>query len=122
MPVHMSRAQFEQAVDDALGRIPQKLLDRLDNVAIMVEDEPDTQHLPDGQTLLGLYVGTPLPDRLDAWGYGSLPDRILIFKGPLTRMARNREDLLHQIEVTVRHEIGHHFGISDDRLHELGWG
>ncbi len=122
MPVHMSRAQFEQAVDDALGRIPQKLLDRMDNVAIMVEEEPDTRDLPDGQTLLGLYVGTPLPDRLDAWGYGSLPDRILIFKGPLTRMARDREDLLHQIEVTVRHEIGHHFGISDDRLHELGWG
>ncbi|TWP36996.1 metallopeptidase family protein [Leekyejoonella antrihumi] len=122
MVVHMSDAQFEQAVDDALARIPDDLLNRMENVAILVEDEPDTSNLPDGQTLLGLYVGTPLPERLDAWGYGSLPDRIFIFKGPLTRLARSREQLLREIEVTVRHEIGHHFGISDDRLHELGWG
>jgi len=118
----MSDEQFEQAVDDALARIPDELLNRMENVAILVEDEPDPTHLVDGQTLLGLYVGTPLPERLDAWGFGSLPDRIYIYKGPLTRMARDREHLLHEIEVTVRHEIGHHFGISDDRLHELGWG
>lgn len=94
----------------------------MENVAILIEDEPDTSDLPDGQTLFGLYVGTPLPERLDGWGYGALPDRILIFKGPLMRHTRDREHLLHEIHVTVLHEIGHHFGISDARLHELGWG
>lgn len=122
MVITLSDDEFDRAVDDAMDRIPQQLLDRMENVAIFIEDEPDTSDLPDGQTLLGLYVGTPLPQRLDGWGYGALPDRILLFKGPLTRLATSRADLLHQIEVTVLHEIGHHFGISDERLHELGWG
>lgn len=122
MSVRMTQEAFEEAIGDAMDTIPQELLDRLDNVVILVEDEPAPDQLPeDGGTLLGLYVGTPLPDRMAGYGYGSLPDRIYIFRGPLSRMARDRSDLVHQIRVTVLHEIGHFFGISDARLHELGW-
>lgn len=122
MTVRMPDEAFEQAVDDAIDTIPQGLLDRLDNVAILVEDEPPADLLPlDGGTLLGLYVGTPLPARMDGYHYGALPDRIYVFRGPLKRMARDRDELVAQIRITVLHEIGHYFGIDDDRLHELGW-
>ncbi|MBB2892319.1 metallopeptidase family protein [Flexivirga oryzae] len=119
MPIAMSREEFEDAVGDALDTIPQELLDRLDNVAITVEDEPAPGSAPG---LLGLYVGVPLTARDSGYGLGNLPDHIYIFRGPLTRYCRSREELLQQIRVTVLHEIGHHFGISDERLHELGWG
>ncbi|GAB3488912.1 metallopeptidase family protein [Flexivirga sp.] len=119
MPIQLSTEQFEDAVADALDTIPQDLLDRLDNVAISVEDEPEPGSVPG---LLGLYVGVPLTQRDSSYGLGQLPDRIYIFRGPLTRYCHTREQLLHQIRVTVLHEIGHHFGISDARLHELGWG
>ena len=119
MSVSMSRAQFEDVVAEAFDSIPQELLDRLDNVAITVEDEP----APDGpQNLLGLYVGVPLTQRGEGYGLGNLPDHIYIYRGPLTRYCANRADLLAQIRVTVLHEIGHYFGIDDERLHELGWG
>ncbi|WP_246241803.1 metallopeptidase family protein [Flexivirga aerilata] len=119
MPIAMSRAEFEEAVGDAFDSIPQELLDRLDNVAITVEDEPPA----DGpQGLLGLYVGVPLTQRGEGYGLGNLPDHIYIFRGPLTRYSDSRVHLLEQIRVTVLHEIGHYFGIDDDRLHELGWG
>jgi predicted Zn-dependent protease with MMP-like domain len=104
-------------VDEALDAIPSRLLDLLDNVAIMVEDEPP----PDEPDLLGLYDGTPLTERDSWWGAGSLPDRILIFQGPLERMCSDLEELRDEIAVTVVHEIAHYFGIDDDRLHELGW-
>lgn len=121
MVIRMSDEDFEHAVDAALERIPHDLLSRLENVAILVEDEPPQDQLPPGGTLLGLYIGTPLPQRSSGWGYGALPDRIMLFKGPLTRHARSMPELLVQIEITVRHEIGHYFGLSDDELHELGW-
>lgn len=117
-PVGMSDAEFEDAVGDALDLIPDELARLMSNVAVLVEDEP-----PQGQgRLLGLYEGTPLTDRDGWWDAGSLPDRITIFKGPLTRLCEDREDLLDEIAVTVVHEVAHHFGIDDARLHELGWG
>lgn len=119
MPVVMSREEFEDAAADAMDLIPQELLDRLENVAITVEDEPEPGSTPG---LLGLYVGVPLPARDSSYGLGNLPDRIYIFRGPLTRYCATRDQLLQQIRITVLHEIGHHFGISDARLHELGWG
>lgn len=119
MPVAMSREEFEDAAADAMDLIPQELLDRLDNVAITVEDEPPAGSAPG---LLGLYVGIPLTARGSGYGLGNLPDHIYIFRGPLTRHCATRDELLHQIRVTVLHEIGHHFGISDERLHQLGWG
>ena len=126
-PVHLSDEEFEAAVGDALDTIPGELADQMDNVVILVRDEPEPELLTaddyneDGlPTLLGLYDGIPLTERDDAWSV-VLPDRILIFKGPLERWCANREELTAEIGVTVIHEIAHHFGIDDDRLHELGW-
>ena len=83
----------------------------------LVEDEPP-QDDPD---LLGVYEGTPLTERGDGWA-GALPDRIILFRGPLGRMCADREELLDEIAVTVVHEVAHHFGIDDVTLHRLGWG
>ncbi len=113
----MGAAEFERAVGDALDAVPVELMALLDNVAFFVEDEPPE----DDPDLLGVYDGTPLTERGDAWA-GALPDRIVIFRGPLSRMCEDREDLLEEIAVTVVHEIAHHFGIDDHRLHALGWG
>ncbi|HEV7172204.1 metallopeptidase family protein [Pedococcus sp.] len=112
----MDARDFEDAVADALDAVPSELMGLLDNVVFLIEDEP-TAGEPD---LLGLYEGTPLTARGDGWA-GSLPDRITVFRGPLTRMCRDRAELRAEIAVTVVHEIAHHFGIDEARLHELGW-
>ena len=116
-PAAMSEAEFDEAVGDALDLIPEELARLMSNVAVLVEEEPPPQE-PD---LLGLYEGVPLTERDGWWDAGSLPDRITIFRGPLTRACVDREELLDEIAVTVVHEVAHHFGISDERLHELGW-
>jgi len=113
----MGTQEFEEAVGDALDEVPPELMALLDNVVFLVEDEPPAED-PD---LLGIYDGTPLTERGDGWA-GALPDRITIFRGPLTRMCEDRDELLDEIAVTVVHEIAHHFGIDDARLHALGWG
>jgi predicted Zn-dependent protease with MMP-like domain len=115
--VLMTQAEFEEAVGDALDAVPADLLDLMDNVVFLCEDEPPAED-PD---LLGVYDGVPLTERDSFWAAGSLPDRITIFRGPTLRMCATREDVLHEVAVTVVHEIAHHFGIDDDRLHELGW-
>ena len=117
-PRRMSELEFERAVEDALALIPAPLLAQLRNVAIFVEPEPPADEDP---SLLGLYEGVPLTDGDEPW-FGVLPDRILIFQGPLERLCETREELLDEIAVTVVHEVAHHFGIDDERLHELGWG
>ena len=126
-PVHLSPEDFEAAVDDALDVIPEDLASRMDNVVVLVEEEPDAELLTEEDydedglpTLLGLYDGVPLTERDEGWTL-VLPDRILIFKGPLERWCRTHEELVDEITVTVLHEVGHHFGIPDERLHELGW-
>ena len=113
----MDAAEFEDAGGDALDEVPSELMALLDNVVFLVEDEPPVED-PD---LLGIYDGTPLTERGDGWA-GALPDRITIFRGPLSRLCEDREELLDEIAITVVHEIAHHFGIDDARLHELGWG
>jgi predicted Zn-dependent protease with MMP-like domain len=115
--VEMEAAEFDEAVGDALDAVPAELMALLDNVVFFVEAEPP----PDEPDLLGVYDGTPITERGDGWA-GALPDRITIYRGPLTRMCEDREDLLEEIAVTVVHEIAHHFGIDDSRLHDLGWG
>lgn len=110
--------EFEAAVGDALDLIPDELAKLMSNVAVLVEPEPS----PDEPELLGLYEGTPLTERDGFWDAGSLPDRITIYQGPLQRFCRDREELLDEIAVTVVHEVAHHFGVDDSRLHELGWG
>ncbi len=113
----MTDEDFEAAVGEALDLIPDELARLMSNVAVLVDDEP-----PGGEPdLLGLYEGVPLTERDGWWDAGSLPDRITIFKGPLTRLCDNRSNLRDEIAVTVVHEVAHHFGIGDERLHELGW-
>lgn len=106
--------QFEAAIDEALDSLPAELRSAISNVEIVVEDEP-----PDGQRLLGLYRGVPLPRRTSTYS-GMLPDKISIFAGPLVRLAAGDEQRLRrEIVHVVLHEIAHHFGISDERLIEI---
>ncbi len=116
--------QFDAIVQEALDEVPDELMALLDNVVFLVEAEPPPgdSGRPGEQGLLGIYEGTPLTERGEWWAQGSLPDRITLFRGPLTRMCEDDEELREEIAVTVVHEIAHHFGIEEDRLHELGWG
>jgi len=116
--VEMSREDFEAAVSDALDGIPEDLARLIDNVVVLVEDDPP----PDQPNLLGLYEGTPLTERDSWWAAGSLPDRITIFRNPTLSACRSSAEVVEEVRVTVVHELAHHFGIDDDRLHELGWG
>ncbi|MGB3827551.1 MAG: metallopeptidase family protein [Ornithinimicrobium sp.] len=113
----LTEGEFADAVADALDSIPTSLMQMLSNVVFLIEHEPPADE-PD---LLGVYDGVPLTDRHDGWDSG-LPDRITIFRGPLSRECADRTELIDEIAVTVVHEIAHHFGITDERLHELGWG
>ena len=109
--------EFDDVVGEALDGVPQELTRLMDNVAVFVEDEPPA----DDPDLLGWYHGTPLTER--GWSYaGVLPDRIVVFRRPLLRMCRSRDELVDEVRITVVHEIAHHFGIDDKRLHELGYG
>ena len=122
MPVDVTPEEFERLVADALDSIPAPLASQLDNVAVVVEDWPRPDQLPArGGTLLGLYEGVPLTRRGPMSYAGAVPDRITIFRGPLCARASDRSALAHDVRVTVLHEVGHYFGISDERLHELGW-
>ncbi|WP_432543449.1 metallopeptidase family protein [Kineococcus sp. SYSU DK002] len=116
--VDLSREEFEEAVADALDEIPEELARAMDNVVVLVEDDPPAGFGPD---LLGLYEGTPLTERGSWWAAGALPDRITIFRRPTLAIARDRDEVVAEVRVTVVHEIAHHFGIDDARLHELGW-
>ncbi len=112
----LTAQQFDAAVEQALALIPAEFREQLRHVAIFVELE-----CPPGEPeLLGLYEGTPLTERGD-WFAGALPDQITLYQGPLERMCATHEELLDEIAVTVVHEVAHHFGIDDERLHELGW-
>ncbi len=114
--IEMSRGEFEDLVGEALDTIPPRLTQLMKNVVIIVEDDSP----PQADTLLGLYEGVPLTERGDTYA-GMLPDRITIFRRPLLAICDTRDDLVREVRVTVVHEIAHHFGIDDERLHELGW-
>ena len=108
-------AVFEALVADALDAVPQDLMALLDNVVVLVEDRN-----PEEPDLLGLYEGFALTER--GWEYGgALPDRIMIYREAICDVCETEEDVVDEVTVTVVHEIAHHFGIDDDRLHELGW-
>jgi len=113
----MTREDFEDAVRDALDEIPEELAEQMDNVVVLVEDDPPA----DDPELLGLYEGIPLTERGDAWAAGALPDRITIYRRPTLALCESRDEVVDEVAVTVVHEIAHHFGIDDERLHELGW-
>lgn len=116
--VEMTREAFEEAVSDALDLVPPELARQMRNVVVLVEDDAPEDE-PD---LLGLYEGTPLTERDGWWDAGSLPDRILVFRNPTLRVCDTVEDVVEEVAITVVHEIAHHFGIDDEKLHELGWG
>jgi predicted Zn-dependent protease with MMP-like domain len=117
------RAAFERLVADALTSIPRRFRDAMENLAIVVEDEPARELLEEMEieppdTLLGLYQGVPLTER--AWDYGNaLPDRILLFQGPLERDSDDEDDLIVAIGETLIHEIGHYFGLSEEEIEHI---
>jgi len=116
--VELSRERFEELVADALDEIPPELTALMRNVVVLVEDRPPAGEPED---LLGLYEGIALTER--GWDYGGvLPDRITIFREPTLACCDTEDDVVEEVAVTVVHEIAHHFGIPEGRLHELGWG
>ena len=116
MPVEMGPVEFDALVDRALDGIPDEIAALVRNVAVLVEDDPPA----DDPDLLGLYDGIALTER---WGdpMMELPDRIFVFRGPLLDMCDTEEQLVEEVRITVVHEIAHHFGIDDHRLHKLGY-
>jgi predicted Zn-dependent protease with MMP-like domain len=115
--VEVGEERFEQLVEAAIGVIPESLARHIENVAIVIEDEPP----PEDPHLLGLYEGVPLTQR-DSWYIAALPDRIRIFRLPILRMCTTQAEVVREVYITVVHEIAHHFGIDDDTLHDLGVG
>lgn len=115
--IDMTRDAFEELVRDALDQVPADLAAQMENVVVLVEDDSPV----DSPTLLGLYTGIPLTERDPMWG-GMLPDRIMIYRNPILAICETEQDVVDEVLITVVHEIAHHFGIDDDRLHELGWG
>ncbi|MGH9106244.1 MAG: metallopeptidase family protein [Acidimicrobiales bacterium] len=114
--------EFKRLVAEALDAIPERLGNLMDNVAVFVEDWPTPAQLAGKRgTLLGLYQGVDLTRRSPLAYTGAMPDRIVIFRGPISRLAGSKEELVHIVSTTVVHEVAHHFGISDERLAELGW-
>ena len=128
----ISEEEFEQAIENAIEAIPDEFIDALENVCIVAEDEPtpadfaavrDPKH-PTGTErhgeLLGLYHGISMTRRTEYYEMVE-PDMITIFKGPHERVSYTYEQIITQIAKTVIHEIGHYFGLDDDRLHEIGY-
>ncbi len=112
----MTRQRFEELVGDALDLIPPEFAAAMDNVVILVEDR-DIEN----PTLLGLYHGVALTERTSQYG-GVLPDRITIYREAILDICHDEQDVVEEVAITVVHEIAHHFGVDDARLHELGWG
>ena len=119
----MTRERFTRLVEEALTEIPRRFRAAMRNVAVVVEDEPPPHVLEEmeveaGDTLLGLYQGTPLPDR--GWGYGNtLPDRISIYQRPIEDACEDDEEIRDCIAETVIHEFGHYFGMSEEEIEEI---
>jgi predicted Zn-dependent protease with MMP-like domain len=113
----LTAEEFEQLVIDELDLLPDDMVDGLDNVIFVTEDRPEDGSLD----LLGLYDGVALTER-GQYGFGELPDRIVLYREPLLAMCESIDELKDQIHVTLVHEIAHFYGIDDRQLHELGWG
>ncbi|GBC79309.1 hypothetical protein HRbin09_00525 [bacterium HR09] len=116
----LSPGEFDALVEEALAALPRRFLELVDNVAIVVEEEPSPEDLAslnhqEGEELLGLYQGLSLPER-GAFYSNVLPDRIVLYRGPLLRRCRNRRALKAEIQATVIHELGHYFGLDEDAM------
>ncbi len=114
--IEMDAAEFELLVTAELDRLPDDMVDGLDNVIFVVEDRPEDGSLD----LLGLYDGFALTER-DRYGSGELPDRIIVYREPHLHTSADLDALRDEVHTTLVHEIAHFYGIDDERLHELGW-
>jgi len=112
----LNHDDFERLVIDELDLLPDDMVDGLDNLIFVVEDRPEDGSLD----TLGLYDGVALTER-GQYGFGEMPDRIIIFREPLLAIVADLDELRDEVHVTLVHEIAHFYGIDDDRLHELGW-
>ncbi len=122
----MSKSEFAAIVEQAIGQLPAKFGDAIDEVPIEVKDRPtrkqlESVSLDDDHLLLGLYIGVPLTQR-SVQDSGRLPDVIYLFQEDIEQSADNREGLVQQIRITLLHEIGHYYGLDEDQLDELGYG
>lgn len=115
--MEMDAETFERLVVDELDLLPDEMVDGLENLVFAVEDRPDDGSLD----LLGVYEGVDLVERGN-YGFGELPDRIVLFREPLLAVCDDEAQLRDEVHITLVHEIAHYYGIDDDRLHELGWG
>jgi predicted Zn-dependent protease with MMP-like domain len=119
----MTREKFLTLVDEALASIPRNFGDAITNVAIVVEDEPTDEQLAEvdvdpGDTLLGLYQGTPLTER--QWAHGNaLPDKVTLFQGPIEDASDDEDDVVVAIGETLIHELGHYFGLSEEEIEAI---
>ena len=116
MTLDLTEEEFEKIVVDELDELPDEMVEGLENLVFVTEDRPEDGSLD----LLGLYEGTALTDR-DQYGFGELPDRIILYREPLLAIAETLDELRDEIHITLVHEIAHYYGIDDDQLHELGW-
>lgn len=124
--MRLSRSAFEEAVREAVAAVPAELQPCLEGVVVEVESRPSAEvvadlELDDPTELLGLYMGTPLTER-HVESPPMMPDRIVIYQQNLEQLCESRTELVEEIRLTVLHEIGHHFGLDEDRLDELGYG
>lgn len=116
MPIELTPEQFEEIVGHAIDDVPDELIALIDNCVILIEDDSP----PGEEVMLGLYDGVPLTERGNDYG-GVGPDRIFIFRRPTLSICSTIEEVMEEVQITVVHEIAHHFGIDDHRLHELGY-
>lgn len=119
----MTRERFTVLVEEALREIPRRFRDAMKNVAVVVEDEPtqdvlDDLYMEPGDTLFGLYHGTPLTERDASYG-NTLPDRISIYQLPIEEACEDEEDMRQCVAETVIHEFGHYFGLSEEEIQEI---
>jgi len=114
--IQVSEDRFAELVETAFAEVPAELAALLDNVVLFIEDDAP----PDDPTLLGLYDGIPLTER-DGTYAGVMPDRIFVYRNPTLAICETEDEVVEEVGITVVHEIAHHFGIDDHRLHELGY-
>jgi predicted Zn-dependent protease with MMP-like domain len=113
---NLDEEQFEALVVEGLDALADEVVEGLENVVFVTESRPEDGSL----TVLGLYDGVALTER-GQYGFGELPDRIILFREPLLAISETLDELKEQIHVTLVHEIAHYYGINDEQLHELGW-
>ena len=115
-PVELDAEAFEALVVEELDHLPDEMVEGLENLVFVVEDRPEDGSL----NLLGLYDGIALTER-GRYGYGELPDRIVLYREPLLDIAEDLEHLREEIHVTLVHEIAHYYGMEHEELERLGW-